>query len=379
MRSFNGSGNRRSGGSHSAVSHARAVIMAGGSGTRFWPLSRRKRPKQLLELFGRGTLLEQTVARIRGLVPHERTYVFTSELVRAEVIRRLPGLPRQQIVAEPAARNTAPCIGLAAHEILRRDPEGILVVLPSDHVIRKPAAFRQALRAACSLASTDGLTVLLGLKPSDPHTGYGYVRLGAPAGSPGGFNGAEIFRVEQFTEKPSLEKAKEYVSSGRYLWNGGMFIWRASTIIRHLEAYQPELARGLAQLAKAGGARSAAAMRRFYPRLEKISVDYALMEKIPDVLAVAADIGWSDVGSWSVAYELNRKDRDGNVRPKRSLCLDSGGNMIISPQKFVVTVGVRDLVIVETQDALLVSRLERSQDVGKAVQEMEKQGLEELL
>src|SRR5438876_221407 len=215
-----------------AFEHVYAVIMAGGSGTRFWPLSRRKRPKQLLELFGRGTLLEQTVARIRSLIPPERTYIFTSELVRDEVARRLPGIPGQQIVAEPAARNTAPCIGLAAHEILRRDPEGILVVLPSDHVIRKPGAFRQALRSACRRASRPGVTVLVGLKPNQPHTGYGYVQIGSREESP---DGQEIYKVTQFTEKPSLAQAKKYVTSRRYLWNGGMFIWRASTVIRHFE------------------------------------------------------------------------------------------------------------------------------------------------
>ena len=367
---------RRHGSSGSSLfSHVYAVIMAGGSGTRFWPLSRRRRPKQLLELFGRGTLLEQTVARIRRLVPPERIYIFTNELVRDEVLRRTPQIPKEQIVAEPAARNTAPCIGLAAHEILRRDREGILVVLPSDHVIGKPGAFRQALRAACSMASGEGITVLVGLRPTQPHTGYGYVRLGPRERA----LGKQVFRVEQFTEKPSLSKAKEYLASGRYLWNGGIFIWRASTIIRHLETYQPKMARGLARISEAGGAASLAALRRLYPRLEKISVDYALLEKIPDVFAVAGNLDWSDVGSWSVAYQLNSRDGDGNVRPKRSLCLDSHGNMIISPNKLVVAVGVQNLVIVETDDALLVSALDHSQDVGKAVQEMERRGLEEVL
>jgi len=360
----------------SSLSHAYAVIMAGGSGTRFWPLSRRKRPKQLLEVFGRDTLLEQTAARIRSLIPPERTYVFTSELVRDEVARRLPGIPSQQIVAEPAARNTAPCIGLAAHEILRRDPEGILIVLPSDHVIRKPDAFRRALRSACQRASRQGVTVLLGLKPNQPHTGYGYVELGSREESP---DGQEIYKVTQFTEKPSLAQAKEYVVSGRYLWNGGMFIWRASTVIRHFETCQPKMARALAKIASTGGVGSPNMLRRLYPRLEKISIDYALIEKIPDVFTVAVDMGWSDVGSWSVAYELNPKDRNGNVRPARSLCVDSHGNMIVSPDKFVVTVGVRDLAIIDTGDALLVSALGRSQDVGKAVKEMEEQGRDDLL
>src|SRR5215471_17173871 len=257
--------------------HAYAVIMAGGSGTRFWPLSRRKHPKQLLPLFGKGTLLEQTVERIRGLIPAERTYILTNELLRDEVQRSLPGLPPDQIVAEPAARNTAPTIGLAAHEILRRDPDGLMVVLPSDHVIRKPAVFRRCLRAACQFGWTQGRSVILGLKPTEPHTGYGYVRLGAEEGR---LNGQQIFRVVRFTEKPPLATARRHVASGRYLWNGGMFIWRASTVLRNLEKYQPEMARGLADITAAGGIRSQETLRRLYPRLAKISVDYALMQKI---------------------------------------------------------------------------------------------------
>lgn len=360
----------------SVFEHAYAVIMAGGSGTRFWPLSRRKHPKQLLELLGGGTLLEQTVARIRDFIPPERTYVFTNEWVRREVARRLPNVPPRQIVAEPAARNTGPTIGLAAHEILARDQEGLMVVLPSDHVILKPARFRQALRTACRVASTEGRSVSLGLKPTRPDTGYGYVRLGALETKIGG---QEVYRVEKFTEKPPLALARRYLASGRYLWNGGMFIWRASTLITNLERHKPEMARCLARIAEAGGARAGGTLRRLYPRLEKISVDYALMEKISGLYAVAADLGWSDVGSWAVAYELSTKDGEGNVKPRHSIGVDSSQNMVISPKKFVATVGVRGLVIVETDDALLVCARDRSQDVGKAVQELERRGLEELL
>lgn len=360
--------------SDSLFDHVNAVIMAGGSGTRFWPLSRRKHPKQLLRLFGQGTLLEQTVDRIRGAIPPSRTYVFTSELVRDEVVRRLPGVPRDQIVAEPAARNTAPTLGLAAHEILRRDPDGIMVALPADHVIRKPGMFVRALREACRFASTEGRSVILGVKPTEPHTGYGYVKLGERVSGQ-----SDIFEIDQFTEKPPLRTARRYVASGRYLWNGGMFTWRAGTLIRNIERFHPKLAKGLKQIAEAGGLRARAAFRRLYPGLDKVSIDYAIMEKISDLYAVAADIGWSDVGSWSVVYGLSGKDGQGNVRPERSLCLESEGNMIVSDRKFVVTVGVQDLVIVETEDALLVSARDRAQDVGKAVPELERRGFKELL
>jgi mannose-1-phosphate guanylyltransferase len=360
----------------SSFEHAYAVVMAGGSGTRFWPLSRRKRPKQLLELFGRGTLLEQTIARLRPVIPPERVYVFTNELLWREVRRSLPEIPSSQIVAEPASRNTAPTLGVAAQEILRRDPAGLMVALPSDHVIAKPAEFRQALRAACRVASTQGRSVLLGLRPTRPDTGYGYVRLGPRQGR---VAGQEIFRVEKFTEKPLLVTARRYVASGRYLWNGGIFIWRASTLLGNFQRFQPRMARQLARIATAGGVRARGAFRRRFPRLAKISIDYALMEKIPEIFAVAADIGWNDVGSWAVVYELASKDGEGNLRPRRSLSLDSRGNMIVSPHKFVVTVGVQDLVIVDTADALLVCARARSQEVGKAVQELERRGWQELL
>jgi mannose-1-phosphate guanylyltransferase len=362
---------------NSVFEHVYAVVMAGGSGTRFWPLSRRKHPKQLLELFGRGSLLEQTIARLRPLVPPRRIYVFTNELVWREVRRRLPEIPPSQIVAEPAACNTAPTLGVAAHEIARRDPRGLMVVLPSDHVIARLAGFRRALRAACEVASTEGRSVVLGLKPTRPETGFGYVRLGARAGR---VAGNEIFRVEEFTEKPPLAVARRYAASGRYLWNGGMFIWRVSTLLNNFHRFQPRMARQLARLAVAGGVRARSSFRRLFPRLEKISVDYALMEKISGIFAVAADIGWNDVGSWAVVYDLARRDREGNVRPGRSLSLDSRGNLVVSQDgKFVVTVGARDLVIVDTRDALLVCARGRSQDVGRAVQKLERLGMDELL
>jgi mannose-1-phosphate guanylyltransferase len=360
----------------SVFAHAYAVVMAGGSGTRFWPLSRRRHPKQLLQLFGHGTLLEQAVERLLPLIPPARIYVYTNELVRNEVYRRLPQIPRAQIVAEPASRNTAPTLGVAAHEILRRDPQGVMVVIPADHVIARPAEFLRVLRAGCEVAAKPGRSVVIGLKPTRPDTGFGYVRVSTRGVRVGG---QEIYRVEKFTEKPPLKVARRYVASGRYLWNGGMFIWRASTLLENFARHQPRMADQLAHLAEAGGVRSAETFRRLFPQFEKISIDYALMEKISDIHAVAADIGWNDVGSWAVVYGLSAKDKEANVRPARSLCLDSRGNMIVAKRSFVVTVGVQDLVIVETEDALLVCAGEHSQEVGKAVQALEKAGLKELL
>jgi mannose-1-phosphate guanylyltransferase len=355
--------------------HAYAVIMAGGSGTRFWPLSRRKHPKQLLTLFGRNSLLEQTVARIQPIIPFDHIYVFTSELILAEVRKLLPRVPSDQIIGEPASRNTAPTLGVAAHEIARRDPEGLMAVLPSDQIIAKEALFRRVLGAACRVASTASRSVVLGLKPTRPDTGFGYVRLGRREGK---VAGQAVFHVEKFTEKPTVAVARRYVASGRYLWNGGMFIWKASTLIENLQLFQPEMAAPLKEIAEAGGVRSRA-FRRLFPKFAKISIDYALMEKISNIYALPADIGWNDVGSWAVVYELGHKDRQKNIRPHASLSLDSQGNMVVSPKKFVVTVGVHDLVVVETDDALLVCARDRSQDVGKAVQELDRLGRRELL
>ena len=360
----------------SILSHAYAVILAGGSGTRFWPASRRERPKQLLEnVFGPGTLLERTLERIRALIPPDRTLVFTNTLLKDKVAALLPGVPRRQIVAEPAARNTAPSLGLAAHEVLRLDPEGMMVVLPSDHLIAKPAVFRRALRGALRWAWTEGRSLLIGLKPTSGHTGFGYIHRGHLAAQ---LEGQEIYRVENFKEKPSAAAAEKYVASGDYLWNGGMFVWRASTLLANLRRFKPEMASGLERIAEAGGAQSAKTLARIYPKLEKISIDYAVAEKAEEVYVVAVDLGWSDVGSWSEVYSLRPKDTQGNVRPRRSFCLDAEGNLIVA-DKFVATVGVRDLIIVETPDAIVVADRNRAQDVGKAVAEMERQGWKEVL
>lgn len=358
------------------LSNAYAVILAGGSGTRFWPLSRRRRPKQLLNLFGERSLLARTVDRIRPLIPPERTYVFTNEIIQAEVIRELPKVPGHQVIAEPASRNTAPTIGLAAYEVLQRDPDGLMVVLPSDHLIAKEGLFRRALQAGCAWAATDGRSVLVGIKPTHPETGYGYVRLGRARASMRGF---EVYGVRQFTEKPDAATARRYMRSANYLWNAGMFIWKASTLVENLRRFQPQMAAGLQRLIRAGGIRSAAALTRIFPQLENISIDYALMEKIPNICAIAADIGWSDVGSWAAAYELSAKDSQGNVRPAASFLLDSRRNMLISDRKFVAAIGVDDLVVVETDDALLVCRRDRAQDAGKVPRELDRRKMKSLL
>jgi mannose-1-phosphate guanylyltransferase len=361
-----------------ALERTYAVILAGGSGTRFWPLSRRQRPKQLLELFGHGTLLQQTLARLRGIIPPKRTYIFTNERLRSDIARQAPQVPPAQIVAEPAARNTAPTLGLAAHEILRRDPGGLLVALPSDHVIRKPARFRSALAAACRLATVEGRTVLIGIEPTCAHTGYGYLH---KADAEFAVDGERAVPIPTFHEKPKPDVAQRYFESGEYLWNGGMFVWRASTLLSNFARFQPKMAAQLEGIARRGGARNPAALKRLFPRLEKISIDYALMHEtgITEVYAIIGDLGWSDVGSWSVLYELRPKDSAGNAMPKRSLCLESSGNLVVADKKYVVAVGVQDLVVVDTEDALLICTRQDAQKVGEAVKTLEQRRLTKLL
>jgi mannose-1-phosphate guanylyltransferase len=356
--------------------HVFVVILAGGSGTRFWPLSRRVRPKQLLEFLGGPSLLVQTVQRIHGLVSLERIVVLTNTRIRASVQRELAGFPGVQIVAEPASRNTAPAIGLAAFEIARRDPDAVMMVLPSDQLVTKPGMFRRAAAAACRLAQKESASVVIGITPSRPETGYGYIRLGPLQTRRSGW---AVYRVLQFTEKPAAAVAKRYVRSGRYLWNAGMFIWRASTVISNLERFQPAMAATLRRIADAGGIQAPSVLNRLYPRLENISIDYALMEKIPAIHAVAADLGWSDVGSWAALYDLSRKDPEGNARPGPGLCIDAHSNMVYAPEKFVALVGVEDLVVVETSDALLVCSRHRSQDVGKVARQLERQRMISLI
>ncbi len=353
------------------------MIMAGGRGTRFWPRSRRARAKQVLNVVGDRTLIQDTVERLRPFVPPERIWVITNEYLRDEIVRQLPEVPRRQIIAEPAQRNTAPCNALAAHIMASIDPDAVLGVFPADHVLPKPARFRRLLGPAYRAAERGSL-VVLGVQPRWAETGYGYLEF-APGIKAGGLEPA---RVLKFHEKPDEETARRYVASGNYYWNSGVFFWRATTFLDAVRKYAPKTGTLLAALPAFSSRKFASLLGEVYPRCENISVDYAVMEKADNVMGLpaAADLGWNDVGSWNAVYELLPHDADGNAsRAAELLARASTRNYVDVEGKLVALLGVEDLIVVDTKDALLVASRERAQEVGAIVKALEQKKRDELL
>jgi mannose-1-phosphate guanylyltransferase len=359
------------------------VILAGGRGTRFWPLSRKRRAKQMLALDGDRTMIQQTVERLRPLAPEQCFWVITNEHLRDGIGKQLTKLQKRQIIAEPAARNTAPAIGLAAFILLRQDPEAVIGMFPSDHVINSPAKFHKNLKAAIRLAVEDGYIVVLGIRPTRPETGYGYIELGEKL--PG-----DIRRVRRFTEKPNLDRAEEFVGAGNYFWNSGMFVWSARTLANALREHLSETAPHLEKIAAAYGTKKFdSTFRQLYPKCENISVDYAVLEPrsakgehASNLYCIPAEFGWNDLGSWAALYEhqaLDGRDAGNVIRAEKNFTLNANGNYIHAPKKFVAAVGVKNLVIVETEDALLVTTREHAQDVGKVVQYLDEKKLSKLV
>lgn len=355
--------------------HDHALILAGGRGTRFWPRSRRKRAKQVLEFLGHGTLIQQTFEHLAPVVPPERIWVLTNRDLEAEIARQLPQVPRRQILAEPEPRNTAPAIGLAARILSEIDPRAIMGIFPADHYVALPKGFRKFVRAAYRNARAGHMT-LLGIAPRWAETGYGYLEFAAGQLQPGSLRAVTL---RAFHEKPDRARAQRFLKAGRYAWNAGMFFWPARAILAAMREHMPATAELLESLPAWGSRAFAKRLADVFPKCENISIDYGVLEKCAGVMALAAgDIGWSDVGSFNAVYELLPHDRDGNTGRGEALVLDSRGNLIDSP-RLVALLGVDDLVVVDTPDALLITRRDRAQDVGQLVKAIEKQGRTDLL
>ena len=315
---------------------AHAIILAGGRGTRFWPRSRTRTPKQLLNIVGESTMLEQTMERLAPLFPASNVWVVTNREQAGAVRKQAPRLAPRNILAEPAGRNTAAAIGLAAAHLLRyASPDALMAVLPSDHFIAQAARYRRVVRAALRVAARPGALVVLGIPPARPETGYGYIEYAAGSSR---VSGEPVYAVRRFTEKPSLARARRYVQSGKYFWNAGMFFWSVATFLENLERRLPKTHTALLRLAETiGTPRYNAALGRIYPKLENISVDYAVLEpasrdpRRSPVFVLPAAVGWSDIGSWAAVYELLARRSGQNVSPGRLCALDSEGNLFWSP------------------------------------------------
>lgn len=368
------------------------VVMAGGSGTRFWPLSRARRPKQFLTLLGDVPLLAATVARLPPLAKLAATYVVCGPAHARAVKEMLPGLPAENVIVEPCARNTAPCVGLAAIHVARRDPRGVMAMLPADHHIARPSAFREALAAAAAVAE-QGAIATIGIRPTRPETGYGYLKLGPRlAASRSGSDkrsasGARVparlraHKVDRFVEKPDAATAVRYLAERDYLWNSGIFVFRADVILAEIRRAMPLLGEKLDAIGAAlGTSRAARVLRKAFPECPSISIDYGVMEKSDRIAVISADFGWSDVGSFAALSEVRVPDGQGNVFDGEALILDGRNNVVLAhPGRPLAVVGLDDIIAVDAGDAVLVCHRDRAQDVRKAVDELRRRGREELL
>jgi len=342
-----------------------AVIMAGGSGTRFWPESREKNPKQFLQVFGKETLLEQTVSRLQKNIPPSRILVITQKDKVALARKLLKSVAPSHIVGEPVGRNTAPCAILAASIALKKDPKAIIGLFPADHLIAKPSVFRKALQTAAKIAWEEKLPVTFGIKPSFPHTGYGYLEMDRQIRRVQGFS---AYRLKRFHEKPSLKKAMTFVRNRRFLWNSGMFVWRADELLKTAKRCLPTAERTAGKIVKGAFQKN---MERFYASMPNISIDYGLMEKMKGkILTMPMDLGWSDLGGWHSLHEIFPRDARGNITIGTNLLIESSGNIVKANDRLVVLLGVKDLVVIDTPDALMICPKEQTESIRSIVKEL---------
>jgi len=348
-----------------------AVIMAGGKGARFWPRSREKQPKHLLDIISDKTIIQETVDRIKPLISPENILVVTGRKHAGTLIKQLPEIPSRNIMIEPEGKNTAACIGLAALRIRKIVPDDVMIVLPSDHVIADAQKFTDVLSTAVQVASEENGLVTIGIKPSSVQTGFGYIEKADLFKT---INHEDVFRVKSIREKPDFQKATEFVQSGNFYWNSGMFIWKTSVILNKIGRFLPDLYSGLMKIDEAlDSPEESTVVPRVYKKLRSISIDYGVMEKASSVFMLQGDFGWSDVGSWDALWEISPKDQKNivSLSGSRTMAEDSGDSLVYNPHKLTALVGVKDLIIVETKDALLICKKGRSQDVKKIVEKLE--------
>jgi mannose-1-phosphate guanylyltransferase len=358
------------------------VILAGGRGTRFWPLSRKRMAKQLLPLNSEKSMIQETVERLRPLAQTKQFWIITNGDLRDAIVRQLKGLEKKQIIAEPAGRNTAPAIGLAAFLLARLDPAAVIGMFPSDHVIENQKRFSEDIKRAAAIAGKGANIVVIGIPPTRAETGYGYIEAG-------GQSAKGVLQVRRFTEKPTAEVAEQFLRAGNFFWNSGMFVWGARTLADALGEHLPKTAPLLEEIAASYGTRRfERTFARLYPKCENISIDYAVLEPRSakgegksGIYCIPAGFGWNDLGSWTALYEHRSSGKDGEnvIQAGQSFTLDAEGNFIHSKRKFVAAVGVKNLVVVETEDALLITTREHSQDVGKVVKHLDEKKLKHLV
>jgi len=360
------------------------AIMAGGGGTRFWPWSREERPKQILPIVSNRSMIWETVDRLRPFIPPEKIFIVTSRSQAEDLHREVPQLPKSNLLLEPVGRNTAPCLCLAALHIQKKNPQAVMVALPADHFIADRPGFLRTLRAAVKFAADQDFLITLGVRPTEPETGYGYIQKGETLGM---IEGMPVFRAKAFREKPTLPKARVYLRKGDYFWNSGMFVWQAGVFLEAAKKFLPRLYGEMKPLQNSlGTSRERKALEKIYARAQSESVDYGIMEKADNVALIEAQFSWNDVGSWAALGKIWPKDSKGNALTggtrlgrEKILAIDSSDCLIRAEEKLIAVIGLKDMIVVESGNAFLVCPRERAQEVRGILQELKDRGWKEYL
>ena len=350
------------------------VIMAGGVGARFWPRSKQKTPKQLLSIFGENTMIQDTVKRLDGFVSNENVYVITNVVQSESIKEQLPSVLSENIIAEPFGKNTAACIGLASILIHKKNKDAVTIILPADHLIKNKKSFQAVLKKAANFAASSNGLVTIGIQPTRPETGYGYIQVEDEEIKKG------IFKVQTFAEKPNLSTAKRFVESGVFLWNSGMFIWKTETILSEIKTYLPDLYDGLLKIEKSIGTDSFnKVLTKVYGQLTSISIDYGIMEKSPKVYLTKGEFPWSDVGSWEEVYQQSKKNKNNNAEIGDVYTENASDSYIYSPKKYTAIIGLDNVIVIDTKDALLICNRDNAQDVKHVVDHLKMNNRDELI